>query len=125
MLIETVVLLSVFGVLGATVAGATQTSFMAKRVTDAKATTENIIRNQVDYALSQPYRVVGSYKPITDDDAGYSRLPDGYTVTAVAVPCDEEPCSPDISKVRVTVSRDGIDGNPVPYRIFDTLRARR
>ena len=122
MLIETVVLVSVFGILGSAVATSTQTSFIAKRVAENQATAENTIRIQVDYTLDQPFvDAPGSY--ISFDDPlfapdYYPDMPgDGYSVTAEA---EEWPDNPDVTLVRVEVSKDG-----ELVRSFETLRTKR
>ncbi len=73
-LIETVMLLSVFGVLGVAVAGATQASYIANRVTGVQANAENVIRNQVDYAFTQDYVAPGGSYPVPG-----GALPVGFT----------------------------------------------
>lgn len=119
MLIETVILVSVFGIIGSAVATSTQTSFIAKRVAEKQATTENIIRNQVDYTLSQKFKPAGeepSYDLITDDPA-YPDLPDGYSVT---VESQLWSVNDDVTLVRVEVWL-----NDEVLRSFETLRTNR
>ena len=53
LLMEAVVALAVFGVLGTTVLGAVQTSFIGKRLFDQQSTVENLIRNQMESVFEQ------------------------------------------------------------------------
>ncbi len=111
LLIETVVALAVFGVLGVAVLGAVQTSHITKRDFDIYSTTENLIRNQLEFVLEQPYKDPGqTYLSIVP--------PDGYSITAESLTYDVT--STDISTVRVTVYQDG-----QAVKVFDTIRTKR
>ena len=111
LLIEVVLTLSVFGILGTTVLGAVQTSYISKRQFDVQSTAENVIRNQLESSFEQPYKVPGqTYLPTT--------TPNGFSVTAEALTHDAT--STDIAIVRITVYHEG-----QPVKVFETLRTNR
>jgi type II secretory pathway pseudopilin PulG len=112
-LLETVILLSIFGVLGVSVAGAMQTSYMAERRFNHQSTAENLIRNQFEYVFLQPYQVPsGAYSSIP--------TPPDYLINVESLAYPEDPANPDVSVVRITVSYHG-----EPLRVMETVRARR
>ena len=121
MLIETVVLVSVFGILGSAVATSTQTSFIAKRVAENQAIAENIIRIQADYTLAQPFVPAGGSYIAFDDPIAPDNYPDmpgdGYWVTAEA---EAWPGNDDVTLVRIEVWH--VDKL---VRSFETLRTDR
>ena len=114
LLLETIILMSVFGLLGVAVLGAVQTSYFAKGKFDIQSTAENIARNQIDYVFEQDYREpipsVEPYEPLPV-------LPDGFSVEAKALPHDDA-SNPNVSWVQVTVFKDGQE-----VKVFETLRA--
>ena len=114
LMIEIVVTLTVFGVLGTAVLGAVQTSFIGKRLFDQHGMAENIIRNQMESVLEQ------TYKAPDDPDPTYLAItpPDGYSVTVESLTYDV--ANTDISTVRITVYQDG-----QPVKTFETQRANR
>ncbi len=120
LLLETIILMSVFGLLGVAVLCAVQTSYFAKGKFDVQSTAENIARNQIDYVFEQEYvpptEPGAPYLSLDNDDA----LPVGFSVEAKALPNDTENSNCNISKVRITVSL-----NEEEVRVFETLRARR
>ena len=98
-------------------ATSTQTSFIAKRVAENQATAENIIRNQVDYTLSQDFKAPGESYDLFTDDPAYPALPPGYSVTAVS---EAWPDNDDVTLVRIEVwNVDKL------VRSFETLRTDR
>ena len=111
LLVETVVVLSVFGILGTTVLSGLQTGSMSKRNFEQDSTEENITRNQLDSVFEQPY------KAPDDPDPTYTSItpPTGYTVTAESI--THYSTSSDISIVRITVIRDG-----QTVRVHESLR---
>ncbi len=118
LLLETIILMSVFGLLGVAVLGAVQTSYFAKGKFAVQSTAENIARNLIDYVFEQDYLAP------TEPGAAYPSLPyvlpDGFSVEADALKYDTENSNCNISKVRITVSL-----NDEEVRVFETLRARR
>jgi len=110
LLVETVLVLGVFGILGTAVLSGVQTSYTSKRQFDSQSTAENIVRNQMEYVFEQPYvPPPGTYLTITP--------PDGYSVTAEALDYNGDP---NVETVRVTVYHQG-----QPVKLFETLRANR
>ena len=98
LLIESVVALAVFTLVGYAVFRGVQTSYIGKRQVDSQATSENLIRNQIEYVFKQAYLTPGSsYLTVTP--------PTGYTVASPSVVYDSN--STDIAKVVVTVSKGG------------------
>jgi len=135
LLVETVLLLSVFGMLGTMTAGAVQTSYLTKRVVETKATAENMIRNQLENLFQQEYLrptqtaagcspspPTGYYCPISPPP-GY----EGFSVTAqslVYINTDADPDTVydvnDVTLVRLTVTHEG-----KVVRVFESIRAKR
>ena len=119
LLLETIILMSVFGLLGVAVLGAVQTSYFAKGRFAIQSTAENIARNQIDYVFEQDYMpptlLSAAYPSLPAED-----LPDGFSVEAKALPHDPENSNCNISKVRITVSL-----SDEVVKVFETLRARR
>lgn len=109
LLVEALVALSVFGVLGSAVLGGVQVSLMSKRTYEVRATAENVARNQMEYVFEQTYAPPSSaYLTVTP--------PAPYTVTVEALVYDAT--SADIETVRVTVFREGAQ-----VRVLETLRS--
>ncbi len=122
LLLETIILMSVFGLLGVAVLGAVQTSYFAKGKFDIQSTAENIARNQINYVFEQDYVPPAEPEPgapylsLPRPDSGYV-LPDGFSVEAKALPHDDA-SNPNISRVQVRVLKDGQE-----VKLFETLRA--
>lgn len=91
--------LAVFGVLGAAIAGAVQTSHTSKGQFEVQSEAENIIRNQMEYVYEQAYQLPGQ------DYLAYT-TPEDYSVTAESLAHDTNPDT-DISKVLITVYHHG------------------
>ncbi len=73
LLIETVVALTVFGVLGSVVLSGVQTSFISKRNFDSQSVAENLVRNQMEAVLDQTYKGwPDTYSSVTSTPAGFS-----------------------------------------------------
>lgn len=110
-LVEAVVVLSVFSVLGLAVMRGVQTSYIGKRGFDIQSTAENLIRNQMESVFSEAYTPPGnSYTSVT--------APSNFSVSADAVTYDIG--STNIETVRVTVSHLG-----QPVKVTETLRSNR
>ncbi len=119
LLIETVVALTVFGVLGSVVLSGVQTSHISKRKFDSQSVAENLVRNQMEYALKQSYKAWPSsgniyYDPVTS-------TPSGYTITAEALQYSTS-TDTNIQTIRVTVTHEG---QPLPVKVFETIRTNR
>ncbi len=116
-MIETVVALTVFGVLGSAVLSGVQTSHISKRNFESQSEAENLVRNQLEYALNQPYKdwpASGNiyYDPVTS-------TPSGYTITTEALQYSTS-TDTKIETVRVTVKKDG-----QTIKVFETIRVDR
>ncbi len=103
LLLETVVSVMVFSMVGVAVLAGLNTSYRAGAKVEAQAEAENIARNQMESVFSQPYRAPGqtAYSAITTTG--------GYAVSTVMEDVDPGAPDPDIEKVTVTISRDGQD----------------
>ena len=117
LLLETVVALTVFGVLGSVVLSGVQTSHISKRNFDSQSTSENLVRNQMEYALEQPYKAWPTsgniyYDPVTS-------TPSGYTITAEALQYSTS-TDTKIETIRVTVTHQG-----ETVKVFETIRVDR
>ena len=113
LLIETVVALTVFGVLGSAVLSGVQTSHVSKGKFDIQSEAENLVRNQMESALQK------TYKAWPDTYDAVTSTPAGFTVTAQALQYSTSTDS-NIQTVRVTVFHDGL-----PIKFFDTVRTNR
>lgn len=113
LLIETVVALTVFGVLGSVVLSGVQTSHISKRNFESQSVSENLVRNQMEYVIAQ------AYKPWTDVYDPVTSTPPGYSIVADALPYSTS-TDPNIETVRVTVTHEG-----QTVKIFETIRTNR
>ncbi len=77
-LLETVVALSVFGVVGTSLMSGIQTGYRSKTQFDIQSSAENIVRNEMETVFAQPYQS----PPYTYSTTTTS---DGFVVTAEAV----------------------------------------
>ena len=116
LLLETIILMSVFGLLGVAVLGAVQTSYFAKGKFDIQSTAENIARNQIDYVFEQPY-LEPSVSGVDYDSIPEDLHPVGFRVEAMALPHGDA-SNPNISRVQVSVFKDGQE-----VKVLETLRA--
>ena len=117
LLLETIILMSVFGLLGVAVLGAVQTSYFAKGKFDIQSTAENIARNQIDSVFKQAYKEP-SVSGVAYDSIPEDLLPHGFRVEATALPRDPNNSNPNISRVQVRVFKDDVE-----VKVFETLRA--
>ena len=110
LLMEVVITLSVFGLVGTAALGAVQTSSIGKRLFDEQSTAENVVRNQIEYVLEQDYKPPGeTYLTITPSS--------GYSVTAETFDYNGDP---NIEIVRFTVNHQG-----QPVKVFEIIRTDR
>ena len=111
LLMETVVSLSVFGILGTTLLTGVQTSYLSKTKFDIQSEAENLVRNEMESVFDQAYKVPGlTYNSTTTAD-GFSATSDAVTYSAT---------STDIEIVRITIQ---YEGNTV--KVFETIRTNR
>ena len=113
LLIETVIALTVFGVLGSVVLSGVQTSNISKRKFESQSVSENLVRNQMEYVMTQ------TYKPWTDVYDPVTSTPAGYSIVAEALQYSTS-TDPNIETVRVTVTHQG-----QTVKVFETIRTNR
>jgi Tfp pilus assembly protein PilV len=98
MLLEVLVAIFVFGLVGAAVLSGMSATAMSGRAYEVSSNIENIARNQMEHMNSLPYVEPGnSYHTIA--------VPEGYAVTCEAT--EYVAGNPAIEKVVVTVSVEG------------------
>ena len=98
LLLETLVAITVFGVLGSVMFSGVQTSYIAKRNFDIHSRAENIVRTEIESVYAQAYKPPGqTYTSFTTVD--------GFTVTSVALTYSTT--TTDIERIRVTVDYGG------------------
>ncbi len=113
LLIETVIALTVFGVLGSVVLSGVQTSHISKRNFDSQSVAENLVRNQLERTLEQ------TYKGWPDTYDAVSSTPAGFTVTSQAVQYSTS-TDTNIETIRVTVTHEG-----QTVKVFETISTNR
>jgi type II secretory pathway pseudopilin PulG len=103
MLLETIVVVTVFAMVGTAVMMGLNTTYATGTNTQSQSTAENLARNQMEYIFAQAYSAPG--------DADYAVItpPVGYDVTAAHDYVDPLNPDPDIEKITVTISRDSVD----------------
>ncbi len=100
LLLETVVALSVFGVVGTSLMSGIQTSYLTKTQFDIRSRAENIVRNEMETVFAQPYQS----PPYTYSTATTS---DGLIVTSEAIDYSTSSDS-NLEMVRITVQHGGL-----------------
>ena len=110
-LIETVVALSVFAMVGTAVLVGVQTIQNSGNRTEDKAVAENLARNQMEHVFNL------AYKDATSTYSSISSVQSGYVVTAAANQFVSGDL--DVQKVVVTVTRGGES-----LLVLETLRTR-
>ncbi len=110
-LVEAIVTLSIFSILGLAVMRGIQTSYVGKRSFDIQSSAENLARNQLESVFNEAYELPGSsYTAIS--------VPAMYSISAEALTYDAT--SSDIETVRVTVLQNG-----QVVKVIETLRTNR
>ena len=100
LLLETVVALSVFGVVGTSLMSGIQTSYTTKTQFDIRSRAENIVRNEMEAVFAQAYKPPGqTYSTATTSD--------GFIVTSEAIDYSTSSDS-NLEMVRITVQRGGL-----------------
>ena len=111
LLLETLIAITVFGVLGSVMYTGVQTSYISKRNFDIHSRAENIVRTEIESIYAQPYKPPGqTYTSITTVD--------GFTITSIALTYSTT--TTDIERIRVTVD---YGGNTV--RVLEAVRANQ
>ena len=107
LLLETVVAIIVFALIGTTVLVGVSTARRSGELVDTQSIAENVARNQMEYLFSRAYKAPPlSYASIADLPDNDFNVPSGFTVTATAI-LRSGIVDPDIETVRVTVSHLG------------------
>ena len=118
-LLETVVAVVIFALIGAATMVGIQTATLTGERVEDKSIAENLARNQMEHVFSQAYKAPPlDYDSIADIPGNTFSVPSDFTVTAVAV---ERPgtVGTDIETVKVTVSRNGQE-----ILVLETIRGR-
>ena len=111
LLLETLVAITVFGVLGSVMFTGVQTSYIAKRNFDIHSRAENIVRTEVESVYAQAYKPPGqTYTSITTVD--------GFTITSVALTYSTT--TTDIERIRITVDYGG-----ETVKVLESVRANQ
>ena len=118
-LLETVVAVVVFALIGAATMVGIQTATLTGERVEDKAIAENLARNQMEYVFNQAYKApLLDYDSIADIAGNTFSVPSDFTVTATAV---ERPgtVGTEIETVKVTISRNGQE-----ILVLETIRGR-
>ena len=99
LILETVVALSVFGVVGTSLMSGIQTSYLSKTQFDIRSRAENIVRNEMETVFAQPYQPPPFTYPA-------STTFDGFNVTSETLAYSTT-SDANLETVRVTVQLDG------------------
>ena len=112
LLLETVVALSVFGVVGTSLMSGIQTSYTTKTQFDIRSRAENIVRNEMETVFAQAYEAPPHAYPS-------STTFDGFFITSEAIAYSTTSDS-DIETVRVTVQHGG-----QTFKVLEAARTNR
>ena len=112
LLLETVVALSVFGVVGTSLMSGIQTSYLSKTQFDIRSRAENIVRNEMEAVFSQPYQSPPYTYPTTTTF-------DGFFVTSEAIDYSTTSDS-NLETVRITVLHGGLT-----VKVLEAARTNR
>lgn len=120
LLLETVVAIIVFALIGTTVLVGVSVARRSGALVDNQSIAENVARNQMEYLFSRAYKAPPlSYASISDLVSNDFDVPSGFTVTAAAV-LRTGSVDPNIETVRVTVSHLGKQ-----ILVVETIRGRK
>ncbi len=110
MLVEVVVAVGVFALVGTAVLAGMSTTHLSGAKTESQSVAENVARNQMEYVFSLPYQTPpGAYPTIVP--------PEGYDVSIASEEYVAD--DPNVEKLIVTVTRGGEE-----TLTLETLRAR-
>ncbi len=103
MLMETIVVVTVFALVGTAVMMGLNTTYAVGENTESQSRAENVARNQMENIFTQ------TYSPPLGADYATITPPVGYAVAVTHEDVDPGSPDPDIEKITVTVSRDSVD----------------
>ena len=103
MLMETIVVVTVFALVGTAVMMGLNTTYATGENTESQSQAENIARNQMENIFTQTYSPPGGSDYATITPAV------GYAVAVTHEDVNPSSPDPDIEKITVTVSRDSVD----------------
>ena len=119
LLLETVVAIIVFALIGTTVLVGVSTARRSGDIVDKQSIAENVARNQMEYLFSRAYKAPPcSYTPISDLPDNDLNIPSGFTVTATAL-LRSGITDPNLETVRVIVNHLGEQ-----VLVVETIRGR-
>jgi type II secretory pathway pseudopilin PulG len=119
LLLETVVAIIVFALIGTTVLAGVSTARRSGAIVDNQSVAENIARNQMEYTFSRAYKAPPlNYASISDLPGNDFNVPSNFTVTATAV-LRTGSVDPNLETVRVTVNLRGEQ-----VLVLETIRGR-
>ena len=119
LLLETLVAIIVFALIGTTVLVGVSTARRSGDIVDAQSIAENVARNQMEYVFSRAYKAPPlTYASISDLPGNDFNVPSGFTVTAAAI-LRSGIVDPDVETVRITVSHVGEQ-----VLVVETIRGR-
>lgn len=120
LLLETVVAVIVFALIGTTVLVGVSTARRSGAIVDKQSIAENVARNQMEYVFSRAYKAPPlSYTSISELPDNDFNVPSGFAVTATAI-LRSGSVDPNIETVRVTVSHLGKQ-----VLVVETIRGRK
>ena len=118
-LLETVVAVVIFALIGAATMVGIQTATLTGERVEDKSIAENLARNQMEYVFNQTYKAPPlDYDSIADVPGNTFSVPSDFTVTAVAV-VRAGTVGTDVETVKVTISRNGQE-----ILVLETIRGR-
>ena len=104
LLMETVIALSVFVLVGGTVLGGVSTTFLSGAITENQSIADNIARNQLESIAAQPFQEFAvNYTVITTPNGYQVAITSEALSSGIAIIDDNT----QIQKLTVTVSTDG------------------
>lgn len=103
MLLETIVVVMVFSLVGTAVMLGLNTTYATGEKTESQSMAENLARNQMENVFTQPFSPPGG--------AAYTTITPavGYGIAVTHEHVDPLNPDPDIEKITVTISRDSAD----------------
>ena len=119
-LLETVVAVIIFALIGAATMVGIQTSTLTGEKVEDKSIAENMARNQMEHVFNQAYKAPPlDYASIADIPGNTFSVPSDFTVTASAVE-RAGAAGADVEDVKVTISRNGQE-----ILVLETIRRQK